>query len=190
MGPSAKAELAERRAIIRAERQPEATFSALNKLHDPPAGGRFAKADYIVGEEQVPTYPAGPAWGRDHSGIEPPLNLDINALEPCGEPFEVQRSIAQLGGSIAAPAISIPDGSATATVSSSPAAAERRDATSSDELTSFSPGDVRDADGVAIPSASEARLALIKRAAEKRNAEATRQAELLPKIAVRRRRLG
>jgi hypothetical protein len=165
-GPSAKREQQERRAIIRAERQPEATFSALNKLHDPPAGGRFAKADYVVGEEQVPIYPVGPAWTRNDPGLEPPLGYSVHDLEPCGTPAEVQVSLA---GSIAAPAISIPDGSATAVL---PAAAERKGATSSDELTSFRPGDVGEAGGVAIPSAAEARLA-----------------EILPKIAVRRRRL-
>jgi hypothetical protein len=86
---TAKEEQRERRAIIKAEREPTATFQALNKLHDPPAGGRFAKADYIVGEEQVPRYPAGPAWTRNDPGLEPPLGVSVDEMLPRGEPFEV-----------------------------------------------------------------------------------------------------
>ena len=32
---------------------------------------------------------AAPNWSVDPTGIEPPLGIDVNAVEPCGEKFEI-----------------------------------------------------------------------------------------------------
>jgi hypothetical protein len=108
MGPSARAEQKERREIIRNEKlrpgdQPATTFHALANL-DTSLEGRFATGGYVSGSEQAVNYPAGPSWTRDQVGIEPPLGQDVNFQEPCGEAFEVERSLTH---SSAAPA-SIP----------------------------------------------------------------------------------
>ena len=56
-------------------------------------GGRFAKVTptTVVGAASGPVYPrlpSGPWAEGDPSGDEPPLGLDINAIEPVGEKFE------------------------------------------------------------------------------------------------------
>jgi hypothetical protein len=53
-------------------------------------GGRYAKPQTIVGSDSAVQYPmAAPNWANDPTGVEPPLNIDINAIEPCGEYFEL-----------------------------------------------------------------------------------------------------
>jgi hypothetical protein len=69
-------------------------------------GGRFAELarregaarPAVVGATPAVQYPAGPAWVSDGAGvgIEPPLGICVNDLEPTGEPFEVERSLANL----------------------------------------------------------------------------------------------
>jgi hypothetical protein len=54
--------------------------------------GRHAKQNTVIGTG-APNYPAGPAWSVDPTGVEPPLGVDVNAVEPCGESFEVARSL-------------------------------------------------------------------------------------------------
>ena len=39
-------------------------------------------------------YPAGPAWTRDQVGLEPPLGVAIDDLEPTGNAHEIEASIA------------------------------------------------------------------------------------------------
>jgi hypothetical protein len=51
-------------------------------------GGRWAKP--TIG---VPELPAASPWSRDPVGIEPPLGIDVNAMEPVGEHHEVERSL-------------------------------------------------------------------------------------------------
>lgn len=124
-GPSAKAEQADRARVLANDRglrpgdREPTTFHQMANL-DPSLGGRFAKADYVVGQEPVARYPAGSGWTRNDVGQEMPLGVSVNDMQPCGEAFEIDRSIAQLGGP-SAPA-AIPGNEAV--VSSSPAAAE------------------------------------------------------------------
>jgi hypothetical protein len=61
--------------------------------------GRWAEINKsnVVGATPTPQYPAGPNWSVDPTGVEPPLNIDVNALEPVGEFGEVQASIEALG---------------------------------------------------------------------------------------------
>jgi hypothetical protein len=75
---------------------------------EPSPGGRFAEAarrerlakPQIVGTEPSARYPHLPAsspWaGPDLVGVEPPLGVEINALEPVGEPHEVAASLGEV----------------------------------------------------------------------------------------------
>jgi hypothetical protein len=60
--------------------------------------GRFTAHDSaaVVGSAPLPKYEGAPNWAPDPTGIEPPTNIDINAMEPCGQPFEVKASVASL----------------------------------------------------------------------------------------------
>jgi hypothetical protein len=56
-------------------------------------GGRFAKVmpTTITGSEPIvkyPKQPEGSPWASDPIGAEPPLGIDINAMEPTGEVHE------------------------------------------------------------------------------------------------------
>jgi hypothetical protein len=69
--------------------------------------GRYAKPFAVTGQTPTPQYPAGPNWAPDPVGVEPPLGIDVNAMEPVGEVGEVQASIDRLEA--AAPAeVSVP----------------------------------------------------------------------------------
>lgn len=65
-------------------------------------GGRFAELarregasrPTVVGADPAANYPAGPAWTRAAVGIEPPLGVAIDAMEPVGEAFEIEASLA------------------------------------------------------------------------------------------------
>jgi hypothetical protein len=52
--------------------------------------GRFAKPQQ---QGPNPEYAAGSNWTRDPVPDEPPLGVDVNAMEPVGEPHEVQASM-------------------------------------------------------------------------------------------------
>jgi len=61
-------------------------------------GGRYAKPQTVIGATPTVQYPtAAPNWSVDPVGTEPPLGLEVNAVEPCGEYREVQASIEELG---------------------------------------------------------------------------------------------
>jgi hypothetical protein len=59
--------------------------------------GRFSKPSEVVGATGAPEYPAAAAWTQDHLPPEPPLGLDVSAVEPVGEPHEVQASVRRAG---------------------------------------------------------------------------------------------
>jgi hypothetical protein len=65
----------------------------------PDEGGRFAVSDqpprHVVGSTPAPRYPAGPNWSADPTGVEPPLGVPIDQMEPVGEAFEVAKSLAE-----------------------------------------------------------------------------------------------
>jgi len=70
--------------------------------------GRFAKPQTVIGLDSVqyPTLPEN-SWTNDPTPTEPPLGIDVNAMEPVGEVGEVQASIDRLEA--AAPAeVSVP----------------------------------------------------------------------------------
>jgi hypothetical protein len=100
-----KAEIhANERKLKRAGDREPTTLHALSRLgQDEEPSGRFAEARYVTGSEPSTQYPAAaPPWqSQSDAGLEPPLNQDVNFVEPVGEAFEVEASIAEqeeLGG--------------------------------------------------------------------------------------------
>src|SRR6202042_2564080 len=67
------------------------------------SGGRFAKDTIVSGTEASVHYPPGPTWTRDQVGLEPPLGVAIDDLEPTGNAHEIEHSTAQ----VAAPVVPI-----------------------------------------------------------------------------------
>lgn len=67
---------------------------ALSEFDEP--RGRFTTTEKaaVIGVTP-PSYPKGPDWAVDPCGPEPPLGVDVNAQQPTGEGFEVERSIRQ-----------------------------------------------------------------------------------------------
>jgi hypothetical protein len=62
-------------------------------------GGRFAALSKPVVVGSGPTYPQLPAsssWSHDPVPPEPPLGIDVNAVEPVGTSAEIGRSLGQL----------------------------------------------------------------------------------------------
>ncbi len=104
-GPTHQKEMAECRAMLGNEqklrdgdREP-ATFHSLANL-DTGLEGRFAKADYVAGQDEGVFYPRLPAnspWGDGpQPGPEMALGYSVNDLLPTGEPHEIARSLAEL----------------------------------------------------------------------------------------------
>jgi hypothetical protein len=60
--------------------------------------GRFSAISnpVVVGSEPIPKYPAA-FLQHDPVPTEPPLGVDINAMEPVGQPHELKASISSLG---------------------------------------------------------------------------------------------
>lgn len=66
-------------------------------------GGRYVEKTGldVVGTksaaQQYPRQDSASPWsgGGAHPGLEPPTGQDINFVEPCGEQFEIERSIAE-----------------------------------------------------------------------------------------------
>jgi hypothetical protein len=84
----------EREELLR-EAQLPTTYSKLASLGDDLGGGRFAVEQTKATD--YPRLPAGP-WsaGYGDAGLEPPIGIDVTAVEPCGEQFEIERSISEL----------------------------------------------------------------------------------------------
>ncbi|MGA8698338.1 MAG: hypothetical protein WB689_31780 [Xanthobacteraceae bacterium] len=80
-----------------------ATFT--EAFADEDRGGRFktGQPTTVVGATSVPNYPTGPAWRADPTGVEPPLNYSVDALEPCGEAHEVRQSLEAKQSEVAPP---------------------------------------------------------------------------------------
>jgi hypothetical protein len=93
MGPTAKAEQKERRAL--AGSTGTTTYFRQSQIAEAlEVGGRYAvEKDITVGVEPAVNYPAGPEWTRADPGLEPSLGVAVDAMEPCGEAFEVERSL-------------------------------------------------------------------------------------------------
>jgi hypothetical protein len=119
--PSAKKEMAERRALAGSTTTTTFHQQAMIDLQLE-SGGRFAKDTIVSGTEASVRYPAGPAWTRDQVGIEPPLGVAIDDLEPTGNAHEIEHSLAQ----VAAPVVPITHDRQSAEVPSFPSDGERR----------------------------------------------------------------
>jgi hypothetical protein len=68
------------------------TFQSRAIAENDDVRGRWAEINKsnVVGATSTPQYPAGPNWSVDPTGVEPPLGIDVNAVEPCGEKFEIE----------------------------------------------------------------------------------------------------
>src|SRR5262249_23030820 len=58
--------------------------------------GRFARQANVTASEAAPVAYPGAGWTENHIPDEPPLGFDVNAMEPVGEQFEVDRSRATI----------------------------------------------------------------------------------------------
>jgi hypothetical protein len=99
-------EQAERRDVIENEKRLRGSSSGqgstfLSHTHND-IGGRFAaiSSPVVVGTESIPKYPAA-FLNHDPVPQEPALGVDINEMEPCGQPHELKAS--SLGPSSEAP---------------------------------------------------------------------------------------
>jgi hypothetical protein len=103
-GPSAKAEQALRRDVIRNEQQSKlrpgdhepSTMFAMANLDTGVTPSRVGKS-HVSGSEQAVQYeaiPSGP-WSSDYARLpdEPPLNYSIEAQEANGTPVEIAASL-------------------------------------------------------------------------------------------------
>jgi hypothetical protein len=91
----------ERKRLI-AEASLPTSYSKLAGLDDD-LGGRYREKQTVAGEEKATDYPrqdSASPWsgGGADPGVEAPLGVAIDEMEPTGEQFEVDRSIADLGG--------------------------------------------------------------------------------------------
>ena len=74
------------------------TLHALSRLgQDEEPGGRFAQARHDSGSAPSVDYPAAssPWTAGNDAGLEPPLGVEVDAQEPCGEAFEIERSLVE-----------------------------------------------------------------------------------------------
>lgn len=89
---------AERRRILAEERLARNTYFGHAGDTELDLGGRFAKVTTttVVGAGPVryPRQPTGSPWACDPVPAESPLGLDINAMEPVGEPHEMRPQAA------------------------------------------------------------------------------------------------
>ena len=110
---SNKSEQAERRALagsnnavtLRAGDREPTTLHAMANL-DTSLDGRFGKADRVSGDAPTVDYPRLPAsspWACDPIGLEPPLGIEVDALEPTGTPAEVAASFVGAEASAVSP---------------------------------------------------------------------------------------
>ena len=103
-GPSAKAEQARRRDVLRSDQQSNlrpgehepSTMHAMSRLSNDLEGRQSAR-DYVVGEAESVSYPRLPAnspWGDGpQPGLEPPTGVAIDAQEPNGTFAEISASL-------------------------------------------------------------------------------------------------
>jgi hypothetical protein len=95
---------AERLAALHNDRLRDASTLLDHVSND--SGGRFAVIGKptVIGSEpsaQYPTLPSSSPWAADPVGVEPPTGVEIGAMEPVGEGFEVERSLAEIEASLA-----------------------------------------------------------------------------------------
>jgi hypothetical protein len=80
--------------VLRQQKE-ASTFSQFANSDANQDAGRFAainKATVVGATPKQPDY-AAPNWSPQAVGVEPPLGIDVNAMEPVGESFEVEASL-------------------------------------------------------------------------------------------------
>jgi hypothetical protein len=73
------------------------TYSQLANV-DQELGGRFAKESRVSGAEpnvRYPRLPSSSPWASDPVPPEEPLGFEIDAMEPVGNPGEIEASLAE-----------------------------------------------------------------------------------------------
>jgi hypothetical protein len=97
MTTSHQKEQAERRSLVGSTGGMTLHSQAITQIELEGQGRHAAAARAsVVGKERVPLYPRqGPdsPWSNDLSGVEPPLGIDLEYVEPCGTPVEVAASL-------------------------------------------------------------------------------------------------
>ena len=111
-----EASLGEREQILRNDQRVRSGSTFFDHTHSE-EGGRFAKPTNVIGSTPTVQYPRLPenSWTNDPVPPEAPLGIDVNAIEPVGESFEVAASLQALGDATEAVAQSSPLAGATAT---------------------------------------------------------------------------
>jgi hypothetical protein len=84
-----KSSQAEREAILRNDRAN--TFAGRAQAEADEIQGRWAQEHKatVTGTGPVEYPMVAPNWSVDPTGVEPPLGMDVNTVEPCGEKFEI-----------------------------------------------------------------------------------------------------
>lgn len=101
---SAQIEMEEKREVLANERRLREQGSTLSQFAQSEAAearGRFTAHEQstVVGASSVPKYPAA-YLQHDPVPTEPSLGVDINEMEPTGQPHELRASIASLEPSV------------------------------------------------------------------------------------------
>jgi hypothetical protein len=94
---SRQEEMEDRKEYLENEKRLRAqgtTFARFAQSEAGEARGRFAahEQSQVVGATPIPKYEGAPNWAYDPVPQENPIGVDINALEPVGESFEIARS--------------------------------------------------------------------------------------------------
>jgi hypothetical protein len=86
-----------RQTLLNDVRAREQGSTYMEQTNDLDLGGRFTgqTPQTVVGASPVPQYPQGPAWSIDPTGQEPPLGVDVNQMQPTGEPHEIINSLGE-----------------------------------------------------------------------------------------------
>jgi hypothetical protein len=91
--PTTNATMKEKAEVLRNDQRVRSGSTFLDHTHSD-EGGRFAKPTIVIGSDGAAQYPmAAPNWSADPTGVEPPLGFDVNAVEPVGEQFEIERHL-------------------------------------------------------------------------------------------------
>ena len=105
--PSNQAEQKERKAL--AGSNSATTYFQQQSQVAEELGGRFAKADVVVGQRPSVVYPRLPSsspWAADMVPVEPALGYSVHDLLPTGEVGEIEASLAGEVGTSSPPTAS------------------------------------------------------------------------------------
>src|SRR5215469_2553407 len=88
-----------RRAVLKNERE-ASTYHQFATGQADPVRDRFEEINKssVTGTIQAQRYPKGADWCVDSVGVEPPLGVAIDQMEPVGEPHETAASLAESQG--------------------------------------------------------------------------------------------